>query len=380
MSLTIFARVSGPLRYAHPSGSHFFSFKLSHPLPTLYTQNELSALQRNTTRGYALHRDASASSLLTSALDQKQRTSQLNREDSVGPFQLGISQASLRRGEKAKKWSELSTGGKVLRTTQRTTNLTVVLLGAGLSAVLVYALTSELFSKNSPTVLYSDACERIKVSPRVAKYLHTPLTFHNNPPSSVRPRHRHRHVASQIAVDSSGREHMLLNFYIQGSSSSSVSVTAEENETQWTNFFESLTSLTSEDVQAKAMPLVASAKRAFRYLSGDVVPSSAPPMNTEKDGSKEQDKSEDRSLWGLTGLFSGLRGRRSHGEGGRDTGVAWMEGEVHADLVRNDEGYFVFRYLLIDIPNSESRNPIRVFVERAPGVRENEPIMRFHSS
>lgn len=56
----------------------------------------------------------------------------------------------------------------VLRTTQRTTNLTIILLGAGLSAVLVYALTSELFSKNSPTVLYNDACERIKTSPRVS--------------------------------------------------------------------------------------------------------------------------------------------------------------------------------------------------------------------
>jgi import inner membrane translocase subunit TIM21 len=243
----------------------------------------------------------------------------------------------------------------VLRTTQRTTNLTVILLGAGLSAVLVYALTSELFSKNSPTVLYSDACELIQASPRVCshlsilhgeftngefigrqvtKYLHAPLTFHNNPPSAVRPRHRHRHVASQIAVDSSGREHMLLNFYIQGSSSVSGLATAEENERQWTEYIESLTSLTFEDVQAKMMPLVESAKRAFRYLSGDVVPSPVPLVDTEKDRSKEQDISEDRSFWGLTGLFSGLRGRRSHGEGGHDTGVAWMEGEVHADLVR----------------------------------------------
>ena len=55
----------------------------------------------------------------------------------------------------------------VLRTTERTTNLTVILFGAGLSAVLIYCLTSELFSKNSPTVLYGDACERIKASHRV---------------------------------------------------------------------------------------------------------------------------------------------------------------------------------------------------------------------
>lgn len=61
---------------------------------------------------------------------------------------------------------------KVMRTTARTTNLTVILLGAGLSALLIYSLTSELFSKNSPTVLYGDACERIKASPKV----HYPYT------------------------------------------------------------------------------------------------------------------------------------------------------------------------------------------------------------
>lgn len=55
----------------------------------------------------------------------------------------------------------------VLRTTARTTNFTVILIGAGLSAVLVYALASELFAKNSPTVLYGNACERIRVSPLV---------------------------------------------------------------------------------------------------------------------------------------------------------------------------------------------------------------------
>lgn len=54
-----------------------------------------------------------------------------------------------------------------MRTTARTTNLAVILLGAGLFALLGYSLTTELFSKNSPTVLYGDACERIKASSKV---------------------------------------------------------------------------------------------------------------------------------------------------------------------------------------------------------------------
>jgi len=105
-----------------------------------------------------------------------------------------------------------------------------------------------------------------------------------------------------------------------------------------------------------------------------------PSETTDKEKSKEQENAEAQSWWGLTNMFTGLRGWRSYGGESIAAGTTWTEGEVHADLVRNDEGYFVFRYLLIDIPNSETRNPIRVFVERAPGVRENEPIMRFHSS
>lgn len=126
----------------------------------------------------------SGASLLSQALDQKQRSSR--GEDSVGPFRLGLIPPTPQDVEGVKKWSELSTGGKgehiplyrcthflsplpssVLRSTARTSNLAVILFGAGLSAVLLYALTSELFSKNSPTVLHAQACQLIKESPRV---------------------------------------------------------------------------------------------------------------------------------------------------------------------------------------------------------------------
>lgn len=157
-----------------------------------------SLIAAKCSRHYATHRDtptyaqpgSSASSLLSQALDQKQRSNR--REDTVGPFQLGISQPSSNEGT-TKKWSELSPKGKglsltlpddrllrdfptyltailAMRATARTTNLTVILFGAGLTTVLIYALTSELFSRNSPTVLYNEACERIKSSPRVCEH------------------------------------------------------------------------------------------------------------------------------------------------------------------------------------------------------------------
>jgi hypothetical protein len=61
---------------------------------------------------------------------------------------------------------------------------------------------------------------------------------------------------------------------------------------------------------------------------------------------------------------------------------------------QDDSGDFVYRYLIIDVPStcrrpislsrlpdeftgSRARNPARIFVERADGVRENVSVMRW---
>ncbi|RDB29657.1 Mitochondrial import inner membrane translocase subunit tim21 [Hypsizygus marmoreus] len=338
-------------------------------------------------RKYATHRDAESSSLLSQSLDTRQRA--VPTRDSVGPFQLGLAQSSLKRGEKVKKWSELSTGGKVMRTTVRTTNLTVILLGAGLSALLIYSLTSELFSKNSPTVLYGDACERIKASPKVAKYLNGSLSFHNNPPSAVRPRHRNRHVISQIMVDAYGQEHMIMTFYVQGRPPGSDSSHSESSylgtASEWVqDKVSGLSELTLDEsitwTQEHAHDVWERTKRLFKYLSG--APEPVTPLPPYPSTTAEKPKSEEQSAWSFTGMFSALKrskGGHTEPKQGPD-GRVFTDGQVHADFIRNNEGYFVFRYLLIDIPSSRDPNPVRVFVERAPGVRDNEPVMRWNTS
>jgi len=354
-----------------------------------------SLIAAKCSRHYATHRDtptyaqpgSSKSSLLSQALDQKQRGAR--REDTVGPFQLGLSQPSFNKGT-AKKWSELSPKGKAARATARTTNLTVILFGAGLTTVLIYALTSELFSKNSPTVLYNEACERVKSSPRVAKYLPGLLVFHNNPPSVLRPRHRNRHVSSQIVLDSDGREHMLLNFYVQANSHSpDQEASYLESASSWlnhavTNFSGFSWREASDWITLHTRETVDSAKDLFRYLSGDPVPSKSAAAQVSLPVPPRQESPTDsrKGFWSsFTGLFGSLRVGAGKGlyEGALDTGhgSVWQEGEVHADLVRDPSGYFVFRYILIDLPSSQSRNPLRVFVERADGVRENEPVVRW---
>ena len=212
-------------------------------------------------------------------------------------------------------------------------------------------------------MLYNEACERIKSSPRVcghapqfiyilkhvqvAKYLPGLLVFHSNPPSALRPRHRNRHVSSQIVLDSSGREHMLLNFYVQVNSQSSeqdasyFELASACLNNAVTNFSEFSWLETRDWLMLHARETVDSAKDLFRYLSGDPVPSKSGAAQVSLPVPRNQGSPTDNrnGFWSsFAGLFGSLRGGAGKGpyEGALDTGHGnvWQEGEVHADLVR----------------------------------------------
>jgi hypothetical protein len=59
----------------------------------------------------------------------------------------------------------------VWRTTQQTGNLAVIVVGGGLFVLLTFALTTELFATNSPSVLYSQAVDKIRASDAVSHHL-----------------------------------------------------------------------------------------------------------------------------------------------------------------------------------------------------------------
>ncbi|THH02481.1 hypothetical protein EW026_g361 [Hermanssonia centrifuga] len=284
--------------------------------------------------------------------------------------------------EERRKRYVLSAAYIFLRTTARTTNLLVILFGAGFSAMLVYALTSELFSKNSPTVLYGQACDLIKSSPKVAQYLPGSLVFHNNPPTSIRPRHRNDRVASQITRDSSGREHMLLNFFVQakpGSYSADENPSWYSSTVDWTKRAVSkLSEMSLDEVTdaagQHASEVMDSCKRMFRFLTGDPLPSTQPVSSPVPEVTEEKKSSSWKS--GAIGLFSVLRSStKEPKESGNDVPDehAYTDGEVHADLVMNDQGLYEFRYLRIDIPDSQIANPKRIFVvsSSGPGTRDS---------
>ncbi|KAG8926541.1 hypothetical protein FRC00_002823 [Tulasnella sp. 408] len=361
-------------------------------LLTRYSSERPSKLQATAEcrRHLATHRESPASSLLSqfpnsyagggspSSSTSNTRSGFAGGADTLGPFPLGIRNPNEAKG-KQKSWRELSTSGKVARGTARTTNLTVILIGGAFTCVLAYALATELFAKNSPTRLYDDACQKLNASPEVARYLNPPLKFHINAPSPNAPRHRNRHVSSQLAVDSSGREHLLLHFYVEAAPPQSSS--AE------TDSLPALSDLTLDSVYEWSTEtwndVVDSSKRAFAYLVGirladsqqaEQARSPAPsPVRKTEIGKPAKDVS---TAWSFAGLFSGLRGMSASSTDSSETHAQpeWTEGEVHADLVKDDEGNFKYRYLLVDIPHSRMRKPLRIYVEKGAGFREGEGV------
>ncbi|KAF7320027.1 hypothetical protein MKEN_00786700 [Mycena kentingensis (nom. inval.)] len=311
---------------------------------------------------------------LPKSLDQ-----QYPRAGDKGTFQLGfgVGQTNVNRNERVPEWKELSTAGKVNRTAAGASNLTIVLLGATLSSVLIYCLTSELFSNNSPTVLYKQACEKIEASQRLRRFLDGPPRFYLDPPASERPRHRNRHVSSTLRVDAaSGREHLFLNFYLQSSPQSpsfldSASAWTQDKLTlSWEELLER-----SKQSGARAW---SKAKDAARYLSG-----APPPVLPDPPANLQRPETAQKPSNGFMDMFSSLRrprGTTVETKPDVEARQQFNEGEVHVSYIKNNDGDFVLRYIIVELPSSKSRNPVRVFVERAPGVRDNEPVMLWSPS
>jgi len=161
---------------------------------------------------------------------------------------------------------------------------------------------------------------------------------------------------------------MFLHFYIQGSQPGTEAADSSEGYLdslihRTSDGFSRLSEMSFDDivdgVRARAAGVAESSKALFRFLSGE--PTSTPSTNqpTREPAPTEKEPS---SVWSFAGLFSGIKGKR-HG-GGLDVadGRVFLDGEVHAELVRNDQGYFDFKDLFVEIPNSHAPNRMRVAV------------------
>lgn len=151
---------------------------------------------------------------------------------------------------------------------------------------------------------------------------------------------------------------MFLHFYIQGSQPGTNATDASEgylnSMIQWTSDgLSRVGDMSFDDIvdgaRARTAGVAESSKALFRFLSGE--PTSTPSADVPPTREPAPAEKESSSVWGFAGLFSGIKGkRRGDGLDAAD-GRVFLEGEAHAELVRNDQGYFDFKDLIVEIPS-----------------------------
>lgn len=296
-----------------------------------------------------------------------------------------------------KPWSQLKTGQKVARATVQSSRTMLILGGGALTFVLVYALSSELFAKNSPTVIYADACKRVQNSAEISTHLLTPYRFRTSPtaesgssdfsplnPPSVKDRRRSRSVPSVSFTDErTGEEKMLLRFWIGAREKGedwSIWDTARYEIVEagkWvgrkvTEGGEWLGEQLGIDL-ASSDSVEHGVATAANTTGSD--PSSTPSAAATGPSDNVLSRTFSSALGSLTSVVrssteaitstltspSAPKSRRTSEPG------TWSSGEVHAELVKDQDGTLQYRTLFVDIPNSQAFMRQRVWIVRRPG-------------
>ena len=88
----------------------------------------------------------------------------------------------------------------------------VIVVGIGVTGVVLYTVLQELFSGDSPTVLFQIASEKCVEHPKVQDLLGEPIKAFGEETR----RGRRRHVISLSYVDDQGKNGVRVQFYLQG--------------------------------------------------------------------------------------------------------------------------------------------------------------------
>lgn len=112
---------------------------------------------------------------------------------------------------KESPYAGLTAAQKVKEAGKDVSYLGVILVGVAITGVMIYVIGHELFSKESPSVIYGKALKLCRKNVEVEAAFGTPIKGYGEETR----RRRRRHV-SHLLYDVEGVPHMRMKFYLQG--------------------------------------------------------------------------------------------------------------------------------------------------------------------
>ena len=111
---------------------------------------------------------------------------------------------------------------RIKQTTKDVTNISVILLGIGITGFIFFIVFKELLSSKSPSSVFSSALAKCKDDPRIAEALGMPIKGHGE----MTRRGRARHVSS-VEYQSNEKTYLRVKFYLKGSKGHTATVQCE---------------------------------------------------------------------------------------------------------------------------------------------------------
>lgn len=125
--------------------------------------------------------------------------------------------------DKGKQLSEhVKVTERIKQGTKDATNISVIILGLGVTGFIFFVVFKELFSSKSPSAVFSTALKKCKQDPRVTEALGEPIKGHGE----MNSRGRARHVSS-VEYENNGKTYMRVKFYLKGSKGHTATVQCE---------------------------------------------------------------------------------------------------------------------------------------------------------
>ncbi|OAV91796.1 hypothetical protein PTTG_03729 [Puccinia triticina 1-1 BBBD Race 1] len=184
------ANLLNPLRqYSRPSSSP----PLNRRLSTNWTRNAVSARSKKDSRIINSRSYVSASGhppkqSEEALMEELRRLShgQESGQPMLGPFMMPRGKAHEKplRDDEYHHWSRVSWSERIRRMFRMGRNLLIVSFGGSLGILVIYSITSELFAPSSTTNLMNMTIRTIEESDQLSKILKSPIKFHTSPTPS----------------------------------------------------------------------------------------------------------------------------------------------------------------------------------------------------